>query len=689
MRSSRLVPFRIVSLLLILFSTLFTATVFAFSDDEEAETYDEQARVIRISLIKGEITLKRQGNTDWERARVNFPLLEGDTVATDRESQLEIQIDARNFVRLGSNAMLRIVTLRDEGIALSVVEGTASLRLAKFDRDHEYFEIDAPQSTLAAEQKGIYRVDVARSGRVRFTVTDGGRARIYSETSGFALRDGRAAELINEGTAAGDWEMFAAAAPDSWDEWVADRERYLAQRLRYDSDRYDSRVWGAEELDAYGDWSYVNDYGWMWRPHVTVINNYVNWAPYRHGTWTWVWPYGWTWVGYEPWGWAPYHYGRWVYYNNYWAWCPRSYYHRNRSWWRPALVAFHISFGNHVSWYPLPYHHRDPRSRRYVYNIQTAKERRPTPRFNEIAYLRAISTTNAGDFGGDGVRFKGVNEADGRRIIGTEPLKGDLPLRPANVYQQKGAGQADATARVTVAKPRVQPAGDIVVRPTGAAIRKTGAPLDAELRRARVFGGRESKSITPQTPISSDSDSRSTGAVTRQPKTINIERGDGSGTIQRGDKGLPRVPRTESNDGTGVIKRDQDYKGRPETTDSDPRGATVKPRVDNDDSPPAKTVRPQPRERTETPRYDPPARKYEPPPKSDPAPRYEPPQRSEPVRKYEPPPQRSEPVRKYEPPPQRSDPPPKSEPAPKSDPPPQKSEPARVEAPRPPHKEKP
>jgi len=675
MRSSRLVPFRIISLLLILFATVFTGNVFAFSEDEEAETYDEQARVVRISLIKGEITLKRQGNTDWERARVNFPLLEGDTVATDRESQLEIQIDARNFVRLGSNAMLRIVTLREDGIALSVIEGTASLRLAKFDRDHEYFEIDAPQSTLAAEQKGVYRVDVARAGRVRFTVTDGGRARIYSETSGFALRDGRAAELINEGSAAGDWEMFAAAASDSWDEWVADRERYLAQRLRYNSDRYDSRVWGAEDLDAYGDWSYVNDYGWIWRPHVTVINNYVNWAPYRHGTWTWVWPYGWTWVGYEPWGWAPYHYGRWVYYNNYWAWCPRSYYHRNRSWWRPALVAFHISIGNHVSWYPLPYHHRDPRSRRYDISKNIGRGARQ-PRFNEIAYLRAISTTEAGDFGGDSVRFKGVNEAVGRRIIGTEPLKGDLPLRPANIYQQKGAGQSDETARVTLAKPRVQPAGDVVVRPTGAAIRKTGAPLDAELRRARVFGGRESKSITPPTS-GSDSDSRATGAVTRPPKTFNIEKSEGSGTIQRGDKGLPRVPRTDANDGMGVIKRDQDYKGRPERTDSDPRGAPVKPRVDNhDDSQPAKTVRPQPRERSETPRYDPPVRKYEPAPKSEPVPRYEPPQRSEPVRKYEPPPQRSEP-------------PPKSEPAPKSDPPPQKSEPARVEAPRPSHKEKP
>ena len=432
---------------------------------------------------------------------------------------------------------------------------------------------------------------------------DGGRARIYSETSGFALRDGRTAELDCRRLDAGDWECCRLPTPLIPGTMVADRERYLAQRLRYDSSLRQLRL-GWRRSDAYGDWAYTNDYGWIWRPHVTVVNNYINWAPYRYGNWAWISPYGWTWVGYEPWGWAPYHYGRWVYYNNYWAWCPRSQYYRNRSWWRPALVAFNISFGNHVSWYPLSYHHRDPRSRRY--DIQTEKYGWRNPRFNEIAYLRAVTTSDAGDFGGDGVRFKGVNEVTARRILGEEPLKGDLPLRPANVYQQKGTGQENANARITMAKPRVQPATDIVVRPTGAAIRKTGAPLDAELRHSRVFGGRESKSISPQPKVGDDlNESRSTGAVTRPPKTVDIEPGDNSGTIQRGDKGLPRVPRTDANDGTGVIKRDQDYKGRPARTDSDPVVAPVKPKIDDDDSHPAKTVRPQPRERTETPRYDP------------------------------------------------------------------------------------
>jgi hypothetical protein len=60
--------------------------------------------------------------------------------------------------------------------------------------------------------------------------------------------------------------------PDSWDEWVNQREHYLAERLRFDVQYYDNNIWGAEDLYAYGDWTYAGDYGWIWRPHASVIS---------------------------------------------------------------------------------------------------------------------------------------------------------------------------------------------------------------------------------------------------------------------------------------------------------------------------------------------------------------------------------------------------------------------------------
>ena len=79
---------------------------------------------------------------------------------------------------------------------------------------------------MAAEKPGLYRIDVPRDGRVRLTVRDGGGARIYSDTSGFSLRDGRSAELVVAGENAGDWEFLADTSSDEIDTWVGDRERF-------------------------------------------------------------------------------------------------------------------------------------------------------------------------------------------------------------------------------------------------------------------------------------------------------------------------------------------------------------------------------------------------------------------------------------------------------------------------------
>src|SRR5688572_4180026 len=102
--------------------------------------YRPNARVARISLISGDVQMRRSGSREWESAAVNLPLVEGDQLSTGANSRLEIQIDAYNFVRLDENSILTFVSLRDEGVALSLAEGTATIRLSRFDKDREYFE---------------------------------------------------------------------------------------------------------------------------------------------------------------------------------------------------------------------------------------------------------------------------------------------------------------------------------------------------------------------------------------------------------------------------------------------------------------------------------------------------------------------------------------------------------------------
>jgi hypothetical protein len=491
-------PLNAISLLLTTILLAVIAAATTVRADGVDEYQEATTRVARVSLLRGDVSLERAGSGDWEQATINLPLLEGDTLTTGSGARLEIQIDARNFVRVGENSVIQVVTLRDEGIALSLKEGTATLRLARFRRDAEYFEIDAPKTTLAAETEGLYRLDVGRDGGVRITVRDDGRARIYSETNSFTLRDGRSAQLFYDTSEAGDWEIGAAPPLDDWDSWTSERESYLLARLSFNErDRYyDQDVWGAEELDAYGDWTYADDYGWVWRPHPTYINSYADWSPYRYGHWRWCRPYGWTWVGDEPWGWAPYHYGRWVYYNNSWCWAPRSHGY-GRSHWHPALVQFVFvrdsRHQNVACWYPLRYNQRDPHywDGRPVppaasdagANDWTRSER-PDP-----VYLRAVTTLSADEFNKYGVRGRPAPPELAQQIVRTDPARGSLPIVPAD-RGVKGRPNINVDGQVVVQPPAgTRPARPLPpVRQTGAITRKPGVALDVELRRTRGEG---------------------------------------------------------------------------------------------------------------------------------------------------------------------------------------------------------
>ena len=658
----------------LLLLTLSLTPDVARAEDANEPEYEEYARVMRISLLKGEVSLRRAGNYEWETARLNLPLVEGDTLATGQGSRLEIQVDARNFVRVGEDSVLEVVTLRDEGIALSLKEGTLMLRLARFEREREYFEMDAPRTTIAAEQPGLYRLDVTRDGEVRVTVRDDGRARIYSETSGFVLRENRMARLFYSGHTEGDWELGSASSFDQWDFWNDERERYLASRLKFEDRQryYDPDVWGAEELDAYGDWVHSRQYGYVWRPHVTVINNYVNWAPYRYGHWEWCPPFGWTWVADEPWGWAPYHYGRWVYYNNAWCWAPRGYgYDYRRALWRPALVAFvyvPTRLGEHLAWYPLTYGQRDPRGRHWQRGRErlsplsagaAADLRRVNP-----AHLRAVSSVPAREFGVRSMRARPAPTDVAQRALNGEPVLGRLPVTPADarrVYAPGARGRGDDASGGRLNLPTARPGGNdgraglTIVRPapamppraipernTGAARRTPGQPLDEELRRARVFNGRTARTPQPNPGAQiNPSGNEGTGIVSRPFPTTRRLPADGSGNNESPSFTRIRPPRPSSDEERPrEPPPSAERRVRPPSAGGEgdaPRTRPTRPAEDRPAAPPVYT-RPVPRERpsqNEERPPQPPPRRNDPPPRSDPAPRNDPPPSSAPPPRIE------------------------------------------------------
>ena len=503
-------------------------------DDEDVP--DVTARAARISFLRGDAQIRRADGGDWEKVVLNLPVVEGDEITTGADARLEIQFDNNQHLRLAENSYLKIITLQDGGIALSISLGTMSVSITRFDKDKTFFEVDAPKTTIAVQKAGIYRIDAGQAGdaEIRIGVTQDGEARVYSDTAGFTLKNGRSARVFIDGANAGEWEAGDYARySDEFDSWSLDRDATIAQRLKgafYDR-YYDQDIYGADDLNDYGEWIHTAAYGNVWRPYRNSTSYYADWSPYRYGHWRWIPAFGWTWVNDEPWGWATYHHGRWFYDAGDWYWSPYGYYRYPRSWWFPALVVLNV-YNNNVCWYPLPYSYAYFNFNSYYYSHgghhggghhggghhqpphpQTGGVHPPHPPPIKIP-PSAVVAMGMGDFGTvKTVRKPPLSVANA--VIAKKVDDLTDPVLPAYSAITKQIGRDIAAER---------PKADLVAAQTrvGAAPRKTNAPLDKELRTVRMFGGREpivnandTGGVKPVTIVPSDT--RKTGAVTRQP----------------------------------------------------------------------------------------------------------------------------------------------------------------------------
>jgi hypothetical protein len=317
---------------------LFPALLVALLGGPAMAQADPPGRVARLNHAEGTTVFSPSGDDEWTDAELNRPLTRGDRLWTDRGSRGEIQIGS-SAVRMDGRTHLEILALDDQTAQLSVTQGAVNVRVRSLP-DGENFEIDTPNLAYRAAYPGDYRIDVdAASGTTRITIHSGTGA-VYGE-SGQALPLGGGQQITFRARALAKVNAQESPPQDAFDRWADDRNRLEDQSI---SARYVPReVVGYQQLDAHGQWALDATHGMVWYPRGTE----PNWAPYRHGHWELISPWGWTWIDDAPWGFAPFHYGRWALIGSRWAWVPG---HLGlHPIFAPALVAF-IGGGGGVNW---------------------------------------------------------------------------------------------------------------------------------------------------------------------------------------------------------------------------------------------------------------------------------------------------------------------------------------------------
>src|SRR3984885_4609449 len=318
------------------------------SQPQDANTPDPPSRVARLNYMDGSVSFQPGGENDWVTAVPNRPLVTGDSLWADENSRAEVHIGS-TALRLGPKTGITLLEVSDHAAQIRLAQGSLIMNVRHVD-DEDSYEIDTPNVAFVVMQPGDYRIDVNEDGSRSEVTVWRGRGEVTGGGSSYTVVAKQYATFTGGDHL--DYELEQIPGDDGFDAWALERDRTEDQS---DSANYVSReMTGYEDLDEYGDWSYVAGYGTCWRPRMLV----AGWAPYHFGHWAWVGPWGWTWVEDEPWGFAPFHYGRWAYVNNGWFWVPGPVVVRPM--WAPAFVTWvgarpgsNFSLGAGVGWFPL------------------------------------------------------------------------------------------------------------------------------------------------------------------------------------------------------------------------------------------------------------------------------------------------------------------------------------------------
>ncbi len=310
----------------LLSSILVAALALLFSGTPPASADASHARIIRLSLVQGDVRFTRDVHGDpltsekavWEGATLNLPIRQGYVLATDH-GRAEVEFENGAMAFLAGNTVLEFFDLSLEDGAkttrLVLRQGTASFYVNPSGVD--YFSVTGGDFTVEADGRAGFRLDNFDDGSV-VNVTKG-RVSVLRKSQTTALVKGQSLSMR-----AGDNESVKIERlPDSddFDRWVSGREDTVvtatnAAQQYVNSPYYTS---GFGDLYTYGSWYPIGGYGNCWRPYGVGLG----WSPFDSGGWFMDPVFGWSFIGYQPWGWLPYHYGGWIFDPVFgWLWSP-------------------------------------------------------------------------------------------------------------------------------------------------------------------------------------------------------------------------------------------------------------------------------------------------------------------------------------------------------------------------------
>src|ERR1044071_5154711 len=96
---------------LAVFAGAMLLTAGAFTSIRAQDADDMKRGVARISVMEGDVSVRRGDSGEWVAGVINAHLLADDRISTGQNSRAEVQFDSSNILRIGGSAEIRLTQL--------------------------------------------------------------------------------------------------------------------------------------------------------------------------------------------------------------------------------------------------------------------------------------------------------------------------------------------------------------------------------------------------------------------------------------------------------------------------------------------------------------------------------------------------------------------------------------------------
>src|ERR1035438_8154111 len=139
----------------------------SFTPARAQDPDDLKRGVARISLMNGDVSVRRGDSGEWVAGVINAPLLTDDRISTGPNSRAEVQFDSANILRIGGNAEIHLAQLEAARYQVEIARGTVTFSILR--QSSASVELNTPSVSVRPGKEGAFRITVNEAGESEVT----------------------------------------------------------------------------------------------------------------------------------------------------------------------------------------------------------------------------------------------------------------------------------------------------------------------------------------------------------------------------------------------------------------------------------------------------------------------------------------------------------------------------------------